>query len=735
MTATFTKKFKHLLCVILFIVVQQHIIAQCTANFNFTLNANGNVSFQSTSTPTLSTGHFWNFGNNQNSSQINPTITYTANGIYTVCLSIWTPTPAPTCSTTICQTINITNAATPTCALNTNYTYTLGAANSVSFTSTSTGTVVGSTYTWFYGDSFSGTGNPNTHTYANPGNYPCKLVVNNGNGCLDSLTSIVTVTAPCNLVTSFNFNQLGNGNVQFVSTSTGTLPTTSYAWFKNNSYITSGNPATHNFINGTYTIMLSAANNVTPTCASQATQVIVVTSNTCNLVASFTHTVTGNSVGFTSTTPGTIAATTYSWDYGDSNSGTGASSNHVYASSGSYMVKLIINNNNGCVDSTNLLVQTTGPCGLNASFIANQSLNGNVNFISTSTGTTNFTNYLWYNGATFMSNGNPYWANFPNGTYTITLIAMNSPSVCSSQVSQVITVTSNTCNLLASFNFTQGAGGSVNYASTSTGTVAGMMYNWDFGDGNILMSGGPTVSHTYSNAGIHNVSMSVYDPNNSICYDSTSIPVNITSVPCIANSNFSMTMITSGYWNAIPSYPWNVVAATWSWGDNTFDNTLYTSHTYSPIGVYNVCLTVSVSCGATSSTCITYTITSPPPAEGSGEHNRSASPISMAYINVIPPQPITITGIKQQAILANSNLIVYPNPSNGKFEISFIGFNEKEARIKVYNITGDLVYEANGNIENGNLNQHITLNHSPGIYFVKIESGNGSLTKKIILKD
>ncbi len=556
MIKLFTKKIQSLSFAILMLGMQNSFKAQCTANFTFTYNANGNVSFTSILSPSVGAGKQWSFGNSQTSSATNPSITYTANGVYTVCLSMWTPSVAPTCSATTCQTINVTNAVTPTCVLNASFTQTVSAPNAT-FASNSTGTVVGSTYTWYYGDSNNGSGQNTTHAYS-PGFYTCKLVVNNGSGCIDSAQSFVNIPAPCTLSANFAYTQNANGNVTFTSTSTGTVAGTTYTWKKNNVTFATGNPSSSNFTNGTYTITLVANNNFTP-------------------------------------------------------------------------------------------------------------------------------------------------------------------SVCSSSISQVITVTSNTCAMNASFTYTQGTSGQFTFANTSTGTNASTTYLWNFGDSFGTTGAGPH-QHTYSNAGIHYASLFIQDANNMSCYDSVVVPVNVTSVPCVANSNFSMTMISTGYWNATPAYPWNVVSATWNWGDNTSSNQLYTNHTYSPTGVYNVCLTVSVSCGAQSSTCVTYTIT------------KTSQAMTMAYINVIPPPQTITTGLKQM-MLTDDNLMVYPNPSNGEFNIHLVGFNEKEANIKVYNLTGALIYEAKGTIANGNLDHEIKLDKAQGVYFVKIESTAGVITKKIILKD
>src|ERR1041385_6869701 len=119
---TTTNLIKTLLIAVAFLF-GKNAIAQCNASFTYTINANGNVSFQSTSTPTTASC-YWNFGNNQTSTLTSPSITYTANGIYTVNLFIWA---APSCSTGATQTINITNAATSTCNLVAGFTYTVGA--------------------------------------------------------------------------------------------------------------------------------------------------------------------------------------------------------------------------------------------------------------------------------------------------------------------------------------------------------------------------------------------------------------------------------------------------------------------------------------------------------------------------------------------------------------------------------------------------------------------------------
>jgi len=534
------------------------------------------------------------------------------------------------------------------------------------------------------------------------------------------------VNAQC--VSNFSFALNANGNVSFQSTSTNTIAATMYSWNFGNSQTGFGQSVSTNYnANITYSVTLTITNpsSFTP-CNSTITKTLAITNVTCFLVPSFVFTVgAANSVSFASTTTGTLAGTTYTWDYGDSNTGTGVTSSHIYGGPGGYNAQLIIDNNNGCRDSIVQWVNVTTPCALNASFISTQLGNGYVFFNSTSTGTVNPVSYSWLKNSFLFAANNPTAVSvFANGTHTIALEVVNTSFsiACTSSVTQVITVTSNTCNLASSFAFTAGAAGSTSFVSTSTGTNANTMHYWDFGDG-FNITGNTSQVHTYTNSGSYTAILKVYDSSNLLCFDSVFVPVNITTAPCIANSNFTLTQLGPGNWQATPAYPWNVSNAIWSWGDATFSNQLYTSHTYSPTGLYTICLSVTVSCGGTSSTCAAYAI------------SRMANPITMAVVNVVMPQSISI-GIKNNFSINQNSFLVYPNPSSGEFELKISGLSDSDSpKIKVYNITGSLVYESANHVLNTKLSQEIKLNHEPdGIYFIKVETTEGVISRKIILK-
>ena len=83
------------------------------------------------------------------------------------------------------------------------------------------------------------------------------------------------------------------------------------------------------------------------------------------------------------------------------------------------------------------------------------------------------------------------------------------------------------------------------------------------------------------------------------------------------------------------------------------------------------------------------------------------------------------TSLNEYDILNNS-FIVIPNPNNGSFAIDVD--NIENATIEIYNISGQLVLKEalSKNITPINLKEH-----QKGIYFVKVETNNKIIVRKI----
>ncbi|MDR2083613.1 MAG: M28 family peptidase [Bacteroidales bacterium] len=84
--------------------------------------------------------------------------------------------------------------------------------------------------------------------------------------------------------------------------------------------------------------------------------------------------------------------------------------------------------------------------------------------------------------------------------------------------------------------------------------------------------------------------------------------------------------------------------------------------------------------------------------------------------------------VETYEILKFEDINIFPNPSNGEFNI--LTSLNKEYNIAVYNLSGIKVYEIN-NFKDGKLDlKHL----NSGMYFVKINTGKNSIAKKILIE-
>lgn len=87
--------------------------------------------------------------------------------------------------------------------------------------------------------------------------------------------------------------------------------------------------------------------------------------------------------------------------------------------------------------------------------------------------------------------------------------------------------------------------------------------------------------------------------------------------------------------------------------------------------------------------------------------------------------------------LAQIEVKVFPNPSDGRFQLSFDYSGKEKLSAKVYDITGKQVKDITDDlvISENSVTASVDLD-SPGsgIYFIRISWGKTLLTKKIIVK-
>ena len=322
-------------------------------NFSFVTNQLG-VTFTNLTSGNANAWQ-WDFGDGSGfSTQQNPSYTYSAPGIYTVCL-----TAINNCGgDSVCININVTCPA-PTA--NFNFT-TVG--NNASFTDQSSSSAVN--WFWDFGDGNTSTAQNPTHTYSAVGTYNVCLVTGSQCGTDTSCSPVIINCVPP--VAGFTSSTTQDSIVVFANTASPN----SAAWFwdfGDGSTSTQANP-THVYQGpGTYTV----CQTVTNTCGTN-TICSTVTITCVNPSSGFTAQLTNSQAVFQSNS---ILAVSYLWDFGDGNTSTQQNPTHVYSASGVFQVCLTVSNFCGSNTSCQNLVVTCNKPSPNFS-AANG--NGVVNF-------------------------------------------------------------------------------------------------------------------------------------------------------------------------------------------------------------------------------------------------------------------------------------------------------------------------------------------------------------------
>jgi PKD repeat protein len=438
--------------------------------------------------------------------------------------------------------------------------------------------------------------------------------------------------------------------------------------------------------------------------------------------AAFTYTnVGGGQINFQSTSTGTSGATYYTWTFSPGMiAGVAITApSFTFNYNGIFAVNLSIYDTiSQCSASVSAnLTITNVPCSGSVAFNQFLGQNGNVNFNNISTGLPQNATWNWNFGDGGTSNlFSPAHTYTAGGMYTVTLTGTDQLGICTYSAAQSISVTVQSCSLTSAFSYTSGLGGLVNFSSLCTGTTNTTNYWWDFGDGNNSSAVNP--SHTYTSNGSFSVSLSVNDSIPFYCTDISSQIVNYTT--CIANVNFTMAKDSSQLpaivWDAVPNYPQNILAANWIWGDGSNTTGLYPSHTYSAAGLYSICVSITVSCGATATACYNTNIFRSANAEQS----------AIAVVHVVSG----ITGISKNKT-EDTEVRLYPNPNNGDFEISLKNYSSR-AEIEIYSILGKKIY-SNVSDDNMGAKKIKVTDVAEGTYFLKINSAGKTTYKKFVV--
>lgn len=567
---------------------------------------NMNIAFtdQSTGSPV---SWNWNFGDGGTSVQQNPGHIYTSAGTYQVRL---VTTASSGCTDTVIQAVQVANA--PVANAGSDRYMCLG--NSMTLTASG-----GQNYSWSPGGQTTAsiTVSPTvTTTYT--------VVVTNASGCSSSDNVTVSINplpnvsaGPDRILCSGNSVALTASGANLYTWSPGgqTTPTINVSPTATTSYTVTGTNA--NGCSNTDVVQVTVnsspvvnAGNDQAVCAGTSVNLTASgattyqwqpggSSNqslTVTPSSTTTYTVTGsNAAGCTSTDAVTVTVnpipivnlsqvffcdgssaildagnpgSTYAWSTGET------TRTITVTDSGNYSV--VVTSGAGCQSNSTALITVgyiSNTATQNYQICAGQTAVLNANHPGCT--------YLWSNGST-----NQSISVNTTGTYTVQLTDANG---CTATMSHIVKVNPLPVPAFTATAACFGEPVTLNDNSTvSGGNIQSVA--WQMGDGSVAST--PAVSHTYSNAGSYNVTLTATSVNG--CTASIIQPVivnplpasNIIAPPACQNSSVQFNSNASVPGGTIASYAWN-------FGDGTTSNQQSPSHAYTSAGTKNVTLIVT----------------------------------------------------------------------------------------------------------------------------------------------
>ena len=567
------------------------------SNFTYTVD---DLTFNFTNTSLNADTYFWEFGDGAESTETNPTYSYSEAGMYVVKLTA-TNHCASVVKTFTVNTFpapNFTAEPTSGCA-----TLLVQMVNESSSNSTS--------YQWqFPGGSPASSNQPNPLVlYTTSGTYSISLTAFNSSGSnIYTRTNYITVQsgpAP-------GFSSSTNGLT--VTFNNNSVNSTSYLWdFGDGVTSTLANPV-HTYTNGgSYTVTLTAINN----CSSVVlTKTVVVAPPP---VAAFTTSVTDGCAPLTIVfTNASTGATSFDWGFpgGDPLTSTDTDPTVVYATPGTYTVTLTATNSSGSSTATATITVGNVP-----SVGFSSSNNGAV--VSFANSSNNATAYVWdFGDGSTGTETDPSHTYTTDGVYAVVLTATNAcGSVTTTQTITVVTTP------VAGFTASPTNGcAALTVQFTNASSANATTFNWVFLGGEPATSTLQNPVVVYNTAGIYPVTLVVGNS----AGDNTLTQTDYITVNTVPMAGFSNT--GNGATVTFVNNSSNAIAYGWDFGDGSISTETNPIHTYSTDGNFTVTLTATNDCGSVTTTT-TVTITTAPIAGFNADQTTGCAPFTVQFNN------------------------------------------------------------------------------------------------------
>jgi len=580
----------------------------------------------------------WDFGDGGTDTVEKPSYSYAASGNYNVTLTVIDDDGAS--SSEAFSTASIDSANEPPVAdANGPYTSKIGVA--VSFDANDSDDTDGDIvqYDWYFADGTSAIdGGPTpTHIYDFAKAYEVVLVVtdNDGSSALTEARAIIVPEVDVNLSPTADANGPYTGEeavaLAFDGTGSddrdGTI--TQYAWDFGDGNVGSGlTPINTYAAAGSYLVTLM----VTDDGGATDTQTVTASIDLGNQLptadaggpypGAVNQPVQLNGTGSDDADGHLVAA---QWDFGDGTAGSGLAPTHTYTAPGTYTATLTVTDNEGGTDTASTLVivgdglQLPPTADADGPYIGVAAMPVPFDGSGSSDPDGTINNFAWAFGDGNTGNGimpdNTYGV---GGVYNVALeVTDDDVQTASDSTVAIIGDLSLPPTADANGPYNGSVGNPITFDGADSNDPDGtiVQYDWDFGDDNTAIDGGPSPTNAYAVDGIYIVRLTVMDDSGETDEDVTDAQIGIGNLPPVADAGPAATGATGiavSFDGSGSGDPDGIITQyEWEFGDGNTGTGPTPQHIYDVEGTYFVTLTVTDNDEATSSDATLATVTDP----------------------------------------------------------------------------------------------------------------------------
>ncbi len=562
----------------------------------------------------------WEFGDEGESDEENPTHVYAQEGNYTVTLTVSDYYGFTNVTSTTAEIAD----SEPAADFTTDVTEGMEPLT-VTFTDGSMAYDMPMTFSWDFGDgSALSTERSPIHEYLQDGVYPVTLTVTEDDGDFDTATTTITVTdsEPAADFTADFTEGPESLTVTFTSTSTSHDGIISWLWEFGDGVSDTQETPTHEYLyDDVFTVTLLVAEADGDTDTEVKTDYITVTDS--DPVAAFTADVTEGpeslTVTFTDASTAYDAPMTYIWDFNDGSTlSTEQNPVHDYVQDGVYTVTLTVTDLDGSTAQATetITVIDSEPMAAFTADVTEGMEPLTVEFTDVSISWDGIVSWLWdFGDGETNTTESPTHEYIQDGVYTVNLTVTEEDGDFDTATT-IITVTAS--ELVAAFEAVPLSGDeplTVQFLDSSLSWDGIVSWLWDFGDGETSTLQHPT--HEYIQDDVYTVTLTVSEADGDSDTETNVNYITVSDTDPVAaftvDVSEGMEPLTVTFTDASTAYDMPMTYI-WDFNDGSALVTVQSPiHEFLQDGDYILTLTVTDSDGSTDEATYTITVTDSEP--------------------------------------------------------------------------------------------------------------------------